>query len=118
MVYVGYRAQTLRQQGFGDSLRDQLNRQIALIDSWMGFSWNRKSVAVTVLGFGVAAALNFLASRINDKPYDEAWLVVRGGILYSLVGMGIVGWWLRRWVRRDLAPRRRRLEALLKELDG
>jgi hypothetical protein len=31
-------------------------------------------------------------------------------ILYSLTGIGIVGWRLRRWVRPDLAPRRRRLE--------
>ena len=28
-TYVGYRAQTCREQGFGESLRDQLNRQIA-----------------------------------------------------------------------------------------
>lgn len=118
MTYAGYRAQTRRDQGFGESLRDQLNRQIALIDPFTGFSWDRKNVVVTMLGFGVAAALSFLAARINDKPYDEAWHEVRGAILYSLIGFGIVGWWLRRWVRRDLAPRKRRLEALLKELDG
>jgi hypothetical protein len=44
--------------------------------------------------------------------------MVGGGILYSFIAIGIVGWWLRRLWRRDLAPRRRRLEALLKELDG
>ena len=118
MIYVGYRAQTRRVQGFGESLRDQVNRQMVLIDSWMSFSWNRKNVTIAVLGFGVAAALNFLGARINDKPYEEAWRAVGGSILYSLIGFGIVGWSLRRWVRLDLAPRRRRLEALLKELDG
>jgi O-antigen/teichoic acid export membrane protein len=119
MIYVGHRAQTRREQRFGESLRDQVNRQIAMIDPFLTFSWvDRKNVAIFVLGFGVAAAINFLAARINDKPYEEAWLWVRGGILYSLIGIGIVGWWLRRWVRRDLAPRKRRLEALLKELDG
>ena len=119
MTYAGYRAQARREQGFGDSLRDQLNRQVALIDPFTSFSWaDWKNVTVVILGLGGAAALSFLAARINDKPYDEAWHEVRGAILYSLIGFGIVGWWLRRWVRRDLAPRKRRLESLLKEFDG
>jgi uncharacterized membrane protein len=71
-----------------------------------------------VLGFGLSAALAFLAARVNDMPYDEAWAMVRGAILYGVIGFVVVGWWLRRLVRRDLRPRKRRLEALLKELDG
>jgi len=119
MIYVGYRAQALREQSFGESLRDQVNRQLARIDPFVRFSWaNWKVVAIMVLGFGVAAAISFLGARINHKPYEEAWLMVRGGIVYSLIGIGIVGWWLRRLWRRDLAPRKRRLEALLKEFDA
>ena len=119
MIHVGYRAQTLRVQAFGESLRDQLNRQIAMIDPFLTFSWaHRKNVAIFVLGFGLSAALAFQAARINDKPYDEAWAEVRGAMLFGLIGFGVVGWLLRRLVRRDLAPRKRRLEALLKEFDG
>lgn len=119
MVYVGYRAQAVREQGFGESLRDQIDWQLTVIDSVLSFSWaDWKNVAVVVLGFGVAVALSFLGARINDKPYDEAWAEVRGAILFSLIGFGVVGWWLRRLVRRDLRPRKRRLEALLKALDG
>ena len=119
MIHVGYRAQARREQSFGESLRDQVNRQLARIDPFVRFSWaNSKVVAIMVLGFGVAAAVSFLSARINHMHYEEAWLMVRGGILYSLISIGIVGWWLRRMWRRDLAPRRRRLEALLKELDG
>jgi len=119
MIHVGYRAQARREQRFGESLRDQLNRQISMIDPFLTFSWaDWKNVAVVMLGFGVAAALSFLGARINDKPYDEAWAMVRGAILCSLIAFGIVGWWLRRWVRRDLLPRKRRLEELLKELDA
>src|SRR5262245_2662525 len=119
MIYVGYRAQARREQSFGESLRDQVNRQLARIDPFVRFSWaNSKVVAIMVLGFGVAAAVTFLGARINHKPYEEAWRMVGGVILYSLIAIGIVGWRLRRMWRRDLAPRRRRLEALLKELDG
>jgi hypothetical protein len=90
-----------------------------MIDSVLSFSWaDWKTVAVMMLGFGVAAALSFLSARVNDKPYDEVWPEVRGAILFSLIGVGVMGWWLRRWVRRDLLPRKRRLEALLKEFDG
>jgi O-antigen/teichoic acid export membrane protein len=119
MTYVGYRAQARREQGFGESLRDQLNRQIAMMDPFLTFSWgDRKNVAIVMLGFGCSAALAFVAARINDKPYDEAWAMVRGAILYSVIAFVVVGWLLRRLVRRDLRPRKRRLEALLKELDG
>jgi hypothetical protein len=118
-IYVDSRAQARHLQGFGESLRDQLNRQLVLIDPFVTFSWaNRRNVAYLVLSFGLSAALGFSAARFNDKPYHEVWPVVQGAILYSLIAFGVVGWWLRRLVRRRLLPRKRRLEALLKEIDG
>jgi hypothetical protein len=119
MVYAGFRAQAVREQRFGESLRDRLNWQITVIDSVLRFTWaDWKNVAILVLGIGASAALSFLAARVNDAPLDEMWPVVRGSILYSLIAVGVTGWLLRRWVRRDLLPRKRRLETLLKELDG
>ena len=39
MMYVGYRAQARREQRFGESLRDQVNRQLAMLDPFLTFSW-------------------------------------------------------------------------------
>lgn len=118
MIHAGFRAQRRREQGFGGSLRDQLNLQLAMVDPFVTFSWDRKNAVIVILGFGLSAALVFLGARANDKPYDEAWAAVRGAILFGLVGFGVVGWLLRRLVRQDLLPRKRRLEALLEELDA
>src|SRR5262245_24207394 len=38
-IYVGYREQTRREQDFGESLRDQVNRQIAMLDGFMISPW-------------------------------------------------------------------------------
>jgi hypothetical protein len=123
-IYVGYRAQARREQSFGESLRDQINRQIARIDPFMINPWatradRAKVVSIYMLALVVVAALGFLSARVNGhKPLDEAWRGAVGTILISLIGVGVTGLWLRHWVRRIGAPRKRRLEALLKEFDG
>ena len=39
-----------RDEAFGESLRDQLNRQLAMIDPFLTFSWaDWKNVAIFVL---------------------------------------------------------------------
>jgi hypothetical protein len=56
--------------------------------------------------------------RINNEPFSTQWHWIVGGILFtSAVSVGSV-WLQRRRVKRELLPRKRRLEALLKELDG
>ena len=123
-IYVGYREQARREQAFGDSLRDQVNRQIAMIDPFMINPWatraSRKKVApYFMLSLVLIAAIGFMSARVNgNEPYDEAWRSAVGTILIGLFGGWVAGLWLRRWNRRIGAPRKRRLEALLKEFDG
>jgi hypothetical protein len=123
-IYVGYREQARREQAFGESLRDQVNRQIAMIDPLMINPWATKAgrvkvVPILMLSLVLMAAIGFMSARVNEQaPYDEALRSAVGTILIGLVGGWVAGLWLRRWNRRIGAPRKRRLEALLKEFDG
>ena len=97
--------------------------EIALIDPWLIDPWSKrvgraKLMAPAMLALVASAALAFISARINEKPYDESWRPVVRAILVALIAGGVGRWWQRRSVRRDLAPRKRRLEALLKEFDG
>ena len=74
-----------------------------------------------MLGPIVCAMAIILSSwRINDRPFSDAALLrpIIFMIFWIGINVGVSLWWQRRSVRRDLLPRRRRLEALLKELDA
>jgi hypothetical protein len=122
-VYVGHRTLARREQRFGESLRDQVNRQIAMIDPYLIKPWTMrvgraKVLALIMMGLIFDAALGFIVPRLSNKPYDLAWRTAVIATLFGLLGGAVAYWLQRRWVRRDLMPRKRRLEALLKEFDG
>ncbi len=117
-MYVNHRAQSRREQSFGESLRDQLRRSIAQLDHEVTNA-RRASVLVIVLMGGIApAAILLLGWRVNDKSIsDDGYMLVTMIILCVwAVASGV--WELRRSVQKDILPRKRRLEALLKELDA
>ena len=114
-MYMTHRGQAARDQGFGDSLRDQLRRRISQVDDQVTREQLLGRVmAVAALICGMAI---FLASRgINNVAYNKDWPVVLG--LLFLVAFVSGQRRRRRSVEQDILPRKRRLEALLKELDG
>src|SRR5687767_10148233 len=64
-MYVGHRAQARREQGFGESLRDQLNRRIAQLDD-AATRAHRTSVVVLVAMGGICpTAILLFGWRIN-----------------------------------------------------
>lgn len=119
-----HRAQARREQSFGDSLRDQLSRQIAQLDYQA-----RRIASPTHHLFNNLPALAWSVAffyaivRINQKPFSDPWTDARIWVMFVgshlLVALLVVVsiWIQRRWVQRELSPRQRRLEALLKELD-
>ncbi|MES2697927.1 MAG: hypothetical protein V4773_30985 [Verrucomicrobiota bacterium] len=115
-MYVGHRAQARREERFGESLRDQLNRRIAQLD-YAATRARRTSVLVIVLLGGICpAAIMQLGMRVNDKSIGDDGYSIFPFIL--CVWSVVLGVWTIRHQARAVLPRKRRLEALLKELDG
>ena len=117
-MYVRHRAQALREQSFGESLRDQLNRRIARLD-YQATTLHRTLILVLLLLTGICPIALLLAlSRINGKPFSDDGYMVVWLILMPVSGVAGGVWLLRHSVQKDILPHKRRLEALLKELDG
>ena len=116
--YVNHRAQSLRERSFGGSLRDQLNRSIAQLDD-QATSANRANVLATVAMGGICpAAIVVFGWRINQKSVSDDGYMIVSLILLCIWCAASGVWELRRQVQRDILPRKRRLEALLKELEA
>ena len=113
------RSQQAREQGFGDSLRDHLRRRIAQIDD----ATRERRLALVTLAAGLICVVAILVAQFRiahvPVPYSEMnwpspfWTV----LILGLLCLELFWWAPRRWRRKNL-PRKRQLEALLKELDG
>jgi hypothetical protein len=117
-IYVNHRAWSVREQSFGQSLRDQLRRSIAQLDDQATGTHRTNVLTIVLMGGICPAAILVFGWRINQKSIsDDGYMLVTTIIL--CVWSAVTGVWeLRRSVRRDILPRKRRLEALLKELEG
>jgi peptidoglycan/LPS O-acetylase OafA/YrhL len=117
-MYVSHRAQALREQRFGESLRDQLGRSIAQLDYQATSVVRVANVLATALPPVVCATAIILAGwRVNNEPFRTEWVWIASTIFVCALGSVAGVWEQRRSLQRDLLPRKRRLEALLKELD-
>jgi len=112
------------EQSFGASLRDQLNQYIAQLDDHAGrYESLAFHLANNLPAMTWAVALYFSILRINERPLSDAWTDPRfsiafiGMVLFCIISMVGTFWAARRTVKRQLLPHKRRLEALLKELD-
>lgn len=113
-MYRGHRAQTQREQRFGESLRDQLSRRIAQLDDRATRA--RGLVVMVLLGAICPIAIIILGYRINQKSvFDDG-----GGLfmmIFACVWCLVIGPWEIRRQAREVLPRKQRLEKLLRELD-
>ena len=115
-MYVGHRAEARREQRFGESLRDQLDRRIAQLDDRATIA---RATLVSVLLGGVGGiAILLLGYRVNEKPFSDDGYLLFSMILACVVLPVAGGVWEIRRQARDLLPAKARLEALLKEIDA
>jgi hypothetical protein len=117
-LYVTRRARALREQRFGDSLRDQLGRRIAQLDDEATRGTRLMSMLLLPL-LVCAIAIRVAGTRVNLEPNEafDGWpAIVRITVVFAII-WGASVWAARRSAQRDVLPRQRRLEALLKELD-
>ena len=118
-LFAHRRSQQARDQGFGDSLRDHLRRRIAQIDD----ATRERRLALVTLAAGLICVVAIAVAQFRiahmPVPYSEMnwpspfWTV----LILGLLCLELFWWAPRRWRRKNL-PRKRQLEALLKELDG
>jgi hypothetical protein len=115
-MYVTHRTQARREEHFGESLRDQLNRRIAQLDHAATSAPRTSRLVIVTMGVIAPLAMVLLSYRTNQKPLgaivDMPIPVILGFVWCLLIG----AWEVRRGARKALAHKLR-LEALLKELD-
>lgn len=114
VVYVGHRAQARREQCFGESLRDQINRRITQLDDATTGGRRRTLLLLVLVGAIFPTAILYFFARINGKTLSDVSFLPFAMIIWCLL---LGAWTLRRSVQRAIS-RKRRLEELLKELDG
>jgi hypothetical protein len=118
-MYVSQRAQALREQRFGESLRDQLSRRIAQLDYAATRAVGLASVLALYLPPWVCAIALILAGyRVNHKPISDNPFMLVSWIVFGVWSVAIGVWLGRSQVKQSVLPRKQRLEALLKELDA
>ena len=121
---TSYRVKARREQRFGVSLRDQLSRYITQLDD---YTRQYESLAFHLINnlpaMTWAVALFFAILRINERPLSDAWSDSRfsiafvGMVLFCVISMVGTIWAARRTVKQQLLPHKRRLEALLRDVD-
>ena len=119
LVHLRYRARIARERHFGDSLRDQINRQLAQLDYAMTLRL-ANLMAFLLLPIVVAFTIILASWRIHGRSFGDVGLLLPIGfqIVWTVICVGGILLWVRRVTQRKTLPRKRRLEALLKELDG
>ena len=76
-MYVNHRAQARREQRFGESLRDQLNRRIAQLDDAATRARLTSVLVLVLMGGSAPMAIVLLGYRINQKPFsDDGYMIV------------------------------------------
>lgn len=116
-MYVNHKRQARREQHFGESLRDQLDRRLAQLDEAAKSARVTSGLVLVLMGGICPTVILILGHRVNQKLISDDGYMLITLILICVWSVASSVWELRRSVQQDILPRMRRLEALLKELE-
>jgi len=114
--WVSRRRQAQRERGFGSTLKDEIGRNLSLIDYQIANGRWRAAMLWTAPVMIGSLLIYWLTFQINTdtgmSPWMHVWIV--GGVVWSIA---FTAWAGDREVKRRLEPRRQRLRELLEALD-
>jgi hypothetical protein len=119
-----HRTQALREQKFGESLREQLERHLTRLDYHARrFASPMHHLFTNLPAIVWSVAFFFAMVRLNQKPGSEVWTdpriwaVFGGSLVLAFVAVVVSIHRQRRWIEEELTPHKRRLETLLREIE-
>jgi hypothetical protein len=115
--WVSRRRQAQRERGFGNTLKDEVGRNLSLIDYQIANGRWRAAMLWTAPVMIGTMLIYWLTFQINTDTGFSAWTHVWmvGCMVWAI---GFTAWAGDREVKRKLEPRRQRLRELLEALDG
>jgi hypothetical protein len=115
--WLSRRRQAQRERGFGNSLKDEIGRNLSLTEYQISHSGWRAALLWTVPVMVGATLIYWLTFQINTSTGFSVWnhVFIGFAIVWSVVW---TAYGSSRQVKRTLAPRRDRLRDLLETLNS
>ena len=117
-LWLSRRGQALRERGFGNTLRDEIGRNLSLVEYQLSHAGRWGAAMLWVAPVMVGAGLLYgLSAAVNTDPGESWWFHawMFAVLLWSAVYLPYAS---SRDVKKKLEPRRQRLSELLSALDA
>jgi hypothetical protein len=116
-LWISRQRQAQRERSFGNTLRDEIQRHLTLLDYALSRKGQARRSFLTIAPIAVLTVIfSLLASVVNGLPIDST-RILRKAIVIPVFFL-LVATWESRKVREHLLPRQQRLRDLLAQLDA
>lgn len=115
-LWLSRRRQALRERGFGNTLQEEVRRNLSLVDYQLSQVGRWSTAMLWSAPILIGSTITFwLILKINNIA--DPWLEV-GFIAFLVVSVALTTYESSRQAKQQILPRRQRLTDLLKMLDG
>jgi hypothetical protein len=113
---VSHKRQVLRERGFGNSLQEEIRRNLSVIDYLLSRSRRKAQLLNGSPMVIVGILIGWLIIRADDGP--SGWYIAGALFLFNVVIWLFSPVWTSRLAEKQLLPYRRRLSELLELLNS